>query len=209
MNENIRSIFDDNLVIITVGRLTRQKGQWHLIRAFKKVKEVFPESKLIILGEGELEIYLKELVTELNLKNDVLFFHFQKNPFKFMAKAKTTTKKEPKVPKAKTTAKPKAPKAKATPAAKAPAAPTEDVPPGEFIGTVSNYFDRPGVAAIVLEKPLKVGDKIAIKQAEGYVELTVESMQIDLTSVESAAKGQDVGIKVPGKVHQHNKVYKI
>ena len=71
-----------------MGRLTKQKGQWHLIRAFKKVKEKITNMKLIILGTGELEDYLKKLVVGLNLEKDVYFLGFQKNPFKFISKSK-------------------------------------------------------------------------------------------------------------------------
>lgn len=70
--------------IITVGRLTKQKGQWHLIRAFKKVKEVLPDVKLVILGQGELEDYLKKLTIKFELEKDVYFLGFQKNPFKYI-----------------------------------------------------------------------------------------------------------------------------
>jgi len=75
-------------VIISVGRLTKQKGQWHLIRAFKKVKEEITNIKLIILGKGELEDYLKKLACEMDLEKDVYFLGFQKNPFKFISKSK-------------------------------------------------------------------------------------------------------------------------
>ena len=71
-----------------MGRLSKPKGQWHLIRAFKKVKETIKDMKLIILGRGELEDYLKQLVEELNLEKDVYFLGFQKNPFKFISKSK-------------------------------------------------------------------------------------------------------------------------
>ena len=70
--------------IITVGRLSKQKGQWHLIRAFKKVKEVLSDVKLVILGQGELEDYLKKLAIDLGLEKDVHFLGFQKNPFKYI-----------------------------------------------------------------------------------------------------------------------------
>ena len=73
---------------MNVGRLTKQKGQCHLIKAFKKVKETIKDMKLIILGRGELEDYLKQLVEELNLEKDVYFLGFQKNPFKFISKSK-------------------------------------------------------------------------------------------------------------------------
>ncbi|WP_027339032.1 glycosyltransferase [Halonatronum saccharophilum] len=73
-----------NPVIINIGRLTKQKGQWHLIRAFSKIKKEIPNAKLVILGQGELEDYLKELANNLGLIDDVHFLGFQKNPFKFI-----------------------------------------------------------------------------------------------------------------------------
>ena len=39
-------------VIVCVGRLVRRKGQDRLIEALPKVKEVFPNIKLLIVGEG-------------------------------------------------------------------------------------------------------------------------------------------------------------
>ena len=74
-------------MIINVGRLTKQKGQWQ-IRAFKKVKEEITNIKLIILGTGELEDYLNKLIGELNLEKDVYFLGFQENPFKFISKSR-------------------------------------------------------------------------------------------------------------------------
>lgn len=73
--------------IITVGRLTKQKGQWHLIRAFKKVKDVVLDVKLVILGQGELEGYFKKLATDLGLEKNVYFLGFQKNPFKYIKRS--------------------------------------------------------------------------------------------------------------------------
>ncbi|MCD4711907.1 MAG: glycosyltransferase [Clostridiales bacterium] len=75
-------------VVITVGRLNAQKGHWHLIRSFSRVKKNIPDAKLVILGEGNMENYLKNLAIELNLKKDIHFLGFQKNPFKFISKSK-------------------------------------------------------------------------------------------------------------------------
>ncbi len=87
-------------VLITAGRLTKQKGQWYLLRVFKALKEKHRDLKLVILGEGELKDYLVGLSKELGLKAyiwdrdelsesfDVYFFGFQKNPFKFIARSK-------------------------------------------------------------------------------------------------------------------------
>jgi len=80
--------FFNNPIIITVGRLSWPKGQYHLIRAFKKVKDFLPNVKLVIIGQGELEMNLKELVKDLGLNDDVLFLGFQTNPFKYLSKSK-------------------------------------------------------------------------------------------------------------------------
>lgn len=87
IEDKYKNIFS-NPVIINMGRLSRQKGQWHLIRAFKKVKEKIPKLKLVFLGNGELEEYLKKLARELKVDKDVYFFGFQKNPFRFISKSK-------------------------------------------------------------------------------------------------------------------------
>ncbi|MFA5603082.1 MAG: glycosyltransferase [Bacilli bacterium] len=75
-------------VIITAGRLNKQKGHWHLIRAFKEVKNSVKEAKLVILGEGELKGYLEKLTDELNLISDVKFLGFKKNPYKYFLNSK-------------------------------------------------------------------------------------------------------------------------
>lgn len=78
---------EDNIpVIIASGRLTEQKGQWHLIRAFSEVRKK-TECRLVIMGNGELKEYLQELTRELDLENDVVFLGWQKNPYKYLANA--------------------------------------------------------------------------------------------------------------------------
>lgn len=76
--------FDKDLVAINVGRLTHQKGQWHLIRSFKKVVEQIPNAKLIILGEGKLKDYLQQLINDLNLQKHVFLLGYKANPYKYI-----------------------------------------------------------------------------------------------------------------------------
>lgn len=73
-------------IIMTVGRLVEQKGQWHLIRAFSKVRQK-KECKLVIRGDGELKPYLEKLICDLNLNEDVKFLGWKENPFKYVSKA--------------------------------------------------------------------------------------------------------------------------
>lgn len=76
------------------------------------------------------------------------------------------------------------------------------------IGTVSNFFDHVGVAAIKLTSGLKVGDKIRIVGGEVDAEEKIGSMQIQHEKVEKAKKGDEIGIKVKGKVRKGYSVFK-
>lgn len=87
LEDEYKGIFKND-VIINVGRLTNQKGQWKLIKSFYELKKLHKDIKLVILGKGELEDELKELVEILNLKQDVFFLGFHKNPFKFIKNSK-------------------------------------------------------------------------------------------------------------------------
>lgn len=77
----------DKPTITTMGSLTNQKAQWHLIRSFSEVVKKIPDAQLLLLGEGKLESYLKELTIEYNIENNVHFLGFQENPFKFIARS--------------------------------------------------------------------------------------------------------------------------
>ena len=77
------------------------------------------------------------------------------------------------------------------------------------IGVVSHYFGKPQVAAIVLTDGLKVGDTISIQGHTTDFEVVVESIQIEHDSLEEAKAGDNVGIKVPEKVREHDVVYRV
>lgn len=76
----------DYPIIVTMGRMSYPKGQWHLIRALKKVKETFPDIRLLILGDGELQTEQWKLVEECGLEEQVIFCGFLNNPFSVLAK---------------------------------------------------------------------------------------------------------------------------
>jgi translation elongation factor EF-1alpha len=76
------------------------------------------------------------------------------------------------------------------------------------IGIVEKYFGKIGVAAIrITNGEMKVGDKIHIKGHSTDFEQTVDSMQVEHTSVQKAGPGTDVGIKVKEKVHEKDTVF--
>jgi glycosyltransferase involved in cell wall biosynthesis len=75
-------------VIVTVGAMSKQKGQWHLIRVFKEIKREAKDAVLLVLGNGVLKKYLNKLAKESGYYEDIHFLEFDKNPFKYVKKSR-------------------------------------------------------------------------------------------------------------------------
>ena len=75
------------------------------------------------------------------------------------------------------------------------------------VGTVTHYFGKISVGIVQLIAPLAVGDAIHIKGAHDDFTQTVDSIQIEHETVESAKDGDLVGIKVAQPVHPNDKVF--
>lgn len=71
-------------ILISAGRLHRQKNFPLLIRAFAMLPE---EMRLVILGEGEERTALESLVADLGLSGRVLLPGFQDNPIAWFKRA--------------------------------------------------------------------------------------------------------------------------
>ncbi|MDY6905431.1 MAG: glycosyltransferase family 4 protein [Thermodesulfobacteriota bacterium] len=54
-------------VLISVGRLSKEKGLDHLINIFEKVKASLPDAALLIVGDGPLRSHLETTVQKKNL----------------------------------------------------------------------------------------------------------------------------------------------
>jgi hypothetical protein len=80
--------------------------------------------------------------------------------------------------------------------------------PSEAIGRVTHYFGHLSVAAVALDQPLSVGDRIHIRGHSTDLEQTVASMEIDRAAVERAGPGDDVAIKVDDHVREHDLIYR-
>lgn len=65
-------IHNNQIIFINVARLNEAKNQILLIEAFKLVKEKVNNTKLHIIGDGELRDKIEEKIIELDLKNDVI-----------------------------------------------------------------------------------------------------------------------------------------
>ncbi|MGD0916259.1 MAG: EF-Tu/IF-2/RF-3 family GTPase [Thermodesulfobacteriota bacterium] len=78
------------------------------------------------------------------------------------------------------------------------------------VGEIIKFFGKINVAAIRLsEGSLKVGDTIHIVGHTTDLTETVESMQIENKDVQEAGPGADIGIKVKGRVREHDTIFKV
>lgn len=78
--------YDNNCInLITIGRLTNQKGYDRLLRIMTKLKNY--NCKLYILGEGELRKQFEGYIKQQNLHDKVTLLGFQKNPYQYLPNA--------------------------------------------------------------------------------------------------------------------------
>lgn len=79
------------------------------------------------------------------------------------------------------------------------------------VGSIIHYFDKIGVGVLALENAgVKIGDSIRVGQKgdEATFTQTVESMQVDHKPVETAKKGDEVGLKLDQVAKKGTLVYK-
>ena len=82
--------FDDNykgIKIITVGRLSKEKGQDLAIKALAKLKKDKYDVKWYCIGEGNSRQEFEQLIKEYNLENDFLLLGATSNPYPYIKNA--------------------------------------------------------------------------------------------------------------------------
>lgn len=84
INENDEKKYD----VCFVGRLTEAKNPLKFINIINDVKNVIPNIKAIMIGDGELKEQCEKLVDDLGLKNNIDLLGFKKNPYKYMNQSK-------------------------------------------------------------------------------------------------------------------------
>ncbi len=75
---------EDALVLGNIARLVPDKDQHTLLHAFAQIKSQLSNAKLVIVGVGALEQDLKQLATQLNLQNDVIFTGFLTGAYRYL-----------------------------------------------------------------------------------------------------------------------------
>tara|TARA_X000001036_G_scaffold432783_1_gene469259 strand:- start:45 stop:1193 length:1149 start_codon:yes stop_codon:yes gene_type:complete len=85
---NIINKTDDKEIdlIVSVGRLSAEKGHKYLIKAFSMIKN--KDWKLALIGDGSQRQYLENLVSDLSLNGRVIFLGSLTNFSKYLTQAK-------------------------------------------------------------------------------------------------------------------------
>lgn len=78
---------DGPLKLLTIGRLTHQKGQWILLEAMTKFDDIYPDAELTILGEGEMREELERVAKRLRIDGRVKFVGKVANPQDYLKDA--------------------------------------------------------------------------------------------------------------------------
>tara|TARA_B100000787_G_scaffold168410_1_gene157112 strand:- start:3841 stop:4980 length:1140 start_codon:yes stop_codon:yes gene_type:complete len=86
-NEPIESKYNNKKIIIAIGRLTKQKNFSLLLHSFASIKIRHPDYHLLILGSGEEENKLRQIIRNREVSNSVDLIGFKENPYKYLDKA--------------------------------------------------------------------------------------------------------------------------
>ena len=79
----------------------------------------------------------------------------------------------------------------------------------EEIGSIGEYFARIGVAGLRLTATLKRGDTVHIKGHTTDLQFTADTIEIDRVPVEQGNPGDHVGMRVPDRVREGDRVYRV
>jgi putative protease len=78
------------------------------------------------------------------------------------------------------------------------------------IGRVTHYYSKLGVAIVELSGTISVGDRVKFSRGgEELFEQKVESIQIEHQKVDSAKKGDVIGLKSDKEVKEGTEVFKL
>jgi glycosyltransferase involved in cell wall biosynthesis len=87
-NEEVTDeFFDDKKILISIGRLTKQKNYPFLINNFNKLISKYNDIKLLIIGSGEMKIKLEKLINKSGLQNKVKLINHNQNIYKYLKKS--------------------------------------------------------------------------------------------------------------------------
>lgn len=78
-------ISQDDLIIGNIGRFSKQKNHKRLVQIFYELHKIKHNSKLLLIGEGELEEEIRSLSKKYNLQDDIKFLGHKDNVNEYLS----------------------------------------------------------------------------------------------------------------------------
>lgn len=75
------------------------------------------------------------------------------------------------------------------------------------VGVVTHFYGNLLVGIVKLSAPVKVGDTLRVSGKQTNFSQVVSSMQLEHQPIQSAKKGNEVGIKVDQAVREQDEVF--
>ena len=77
----------------------------------------------------------------------------------------------------------------------------------QYVGVVTHYFDRIGVAVVAPEQELYLDDWVLIEGPRTSVEQQIYSMQVNHLAVDKGEAGEEVAVKIDEIVREGDQVF--
>ena len=84
--EEMQFINNHKYILLFVGRLTKQKGLWNMVKMMKRFNVTGESVGLLVVGEGEQENKIKEFINKNDIRN-IFLTGVKKNPYPFFSLA--------------------------------------------------------------------------------------------------------------------------
>ncbi len=86
-NSNSSYEIDECKLIMSIGRLVEQKDHVRLLKQFEILHRKNKRTKLLIIGSGKLESFLKDMISNLKLDDSIFILPYMVNPFPILKSA--------------------------------------------------------------------------------------------------------------------------
>jgi translation initiation factor IF-2 len=77
------------------------------------------------------------------------------------------------------------------------------------VGKITHFYDKIGVAVIVLSDNLKLGDPVHIVGRNTDINQQVQSMEIEHSKIQEGKKGQEVALALNAPARKGDKIFKV
>lgn len=87
MSESEELFYRSHRVIVTVGRIEKEKGYTYLLDSFKQLLSYRKDAGLVIVGDGSERGEIEKKINHLGIEKNVMLCGMKKNPFPYVKSA--------------------------------------------------------------------------------------------------------------------------